>query len=337
MSNSVLPRGHPNSTSENALSLLVPKTFEAIKIGTEILRYNDAKLDWTPVNLSTSSKPDDLRRTFDDFVLFKDILILFKRGKDSEALSRLENLKKDNTEQAPGARDTSCSSEEDSSAEESLPSSSSEDSASELSAYESCSQGSTEYPSYDEESDDEENKDQSVAKNAMDKAASEADNSSVSLSEDGSDTDTSDDSRERAILTHQQFVAQLYADDHSSDDERQVAYYSSDGDDSFVYARPIFPDASKPTQGPGGAFKCSIGVFSLKSNPPSRLFHYEQHVPVMLYDSPPAIHPTRPLVVWPIACGDILFANYEENRYFIRQSRATSIFSKMDPSNWPYI
>lgn len=280
------------------------------------------------VNLGASLGPDDLRLTFDDFILFKDMLILFKRARNPTALRKIQKLKKTKAKPAQDTRDKSSSSEEESSAEESLPTSSSEDSASELSAYESCSQGSNEYSSYNEDSAEEEHEEPSEIKNPMEQTASEAEDSSVSASDSASDSSKTSQI-ERAILTSEQFLGQLYADDRSSDDE--IAYYSSDDDDSFVYARPIFPDADKPRQGPGGAFHCSIGVFSLKSSPPARLFHYEQNVPVMLYDSPPIIHPTRPLIVWPISCGDILFADYEENRYFLRQSRATSSFSKMHP------
>lgn len=329
VSDTVLPQGNSRLTAKSALSASICKTLSAIKIGSEILRYSDARPNWIPVNLGTPSEPDDLRLTFDDFRVFKDILVVFKRGRDPTASKKLE---KNAVKSAQNARDRSSSSEEESSAEDSVPSSSSEEAAPELSAYESCSQGSTEYSSYNEELDDEESKEPSVSGDALEEAASEADDSSVSCSDGASDaSDSSDHSRERVIVTNEQFVGQLYADDRSSDDESQIFYYSGDSDDSFIYARPSFPDADKPRQEPGGAFKCSIGVFDLKSDPSARLFHYEQYMPVMLYDSPPVIHPTRPLIVWPISCGDILFADYEENRYFLRQSRATSSFSKMHP------
>lgn len=62
----------------------------------------------------------------------------------------------------------------------------------------------------------------------------------------------------------------------------------------------------------------SLSVYDISSGHPVRLFHLQQNLPVMLYSSPPAIHPTKSLVAWPLGGGDILFADYLANTFFIR-------------------
>jgi hypothetical protein len=46
------------------------------------------------------------------------------------------------------------------------------------------------------------------------------------------------------------------------------------------------------------------------------LFHYRGRYHVLLHDSPPAIHPIHPLVVWPLSGCQLLFADFEKNSYF---------------------
>jgi hypothetical protein len=62
----------------------------------------------------------------------------------------------------------------------------------------------------------------------------------------------------------------------------------------------------------------------------SRCFYFTraQAAPVVLYNSPPAFHPSDPLVVWPLGEGSILFADFMLKTYFVRELRASISHSK---------
>ena len=60
-------------------------------------------------------------------------------------------------------------------------------------------------------------------------------------------------------------------------------------------------------------------VYDLNQSHPVQLFTFSHLLTTVLEDSPPVIHPTKPLVVWPLSNGDILFADYRANSYFIRK------------------
>ncbi|KAJ4480945.1 hypothetical protein J3R30DRAFT_3287851 [Lentinula aciculospora] len=90
--------------------------------------------------------------------------------------------------------------------------------------------------------------------------------------------------------------------------------------------------------GPAALFKprsdiqASISVFAIRTStephsPPQRLFHYAQELPIVLYNSPPIIHPFKSLIVWPIGRGDVLFADFSCRSYFTRKLRLTTSHS----------
>ncbi|CAG8981390.1 hypothetical protein HYALB_00009602 [Hymenoscyphus albidus] len=61
-----------------------------------------------------------------------------------------------------------------------------------------------------------------------------------------------------------------------------------------------------------------ITVVDVSQTPPKQIFLHNHQLPVALNGSPPAIHPTQPLVVWPLSGGNVLFADFMNNSYFIR-------------------
>jgi len=65
-------------------------------------------------------------------------------------------------------------------------------------------------------------------------------------------------------------------------------------------------------------------IYDLQSGNPVQVFKYSQDLPVALYDSPPVIHPTKPLVVWPLCGGELLFVNIEGKSYFVRKARPST-------------
>ncbi|KAL2857204.1 hypothetical protein BJY01DRAFT_262670 [Aspergillus pseudoustus] len=68
-----------------------------------------------------------------------------------------------------------------------------------------------------------------------------------------------------------------------------------------------------------GSKRTSIRVYDSTRPESVPVFHYTGFVKGDLFDSPPAFHPTKPLLVWPLGDADILFANYETNTYFTRE------------------
>ena len=78
-----------------------------------------------------------------------------------------------------------------------------------------------------------------------------------------------------------------------------------------------------------------LAIYDTSVSPPTQVFQFIQPLPIMLYESPPAIHPTKPLVVWPLCGGDVLFADYEGKSYFIRRARTTTRKSKSPLNNLP--
>lgn len=67
-----------------------------------------------------------------------------------------------------------------------------------------------------------------------------------------------------------------------------------------------------------------LQIYDLKQDPPKSLFELSPTLPLLLYESPPIIHPTKPLVVWPLFGGDILFVDFEGQTHFTRRTRLTT-------------
>lgn len=80
--------------------------------------------------------------------------------------------------------------------------------------------------------------------------------------------------------------------------------------------------------------KVSLTIFNTRSPVPERVFRFTRELPYLLYDSPPAIHPFETLAVWPLGGGNVLFADFEVNTYFIRELRPSKLHS--ESIFWPF-
>ncbi|KAJ7201264.1 hypothetical protein GGX14DRAFT_524384 [Mycena pura] len=58
------------------------------------------------------------------------------------------------------------------------------------------------------------------------------------------------------------------------------------------------------------------------------LFNFTHHLRYLLHESPPIIHPRFSLLVWPLSCGDILFADFSAKTYFIRRIRPSTAHTR---------
>lgn len=76
--------------------------------------------------------------------------------------------------------------------------------------------------------------------------------------------------------------------------------------------------------------RATITVFDTQSC--TRLFRLRRPIKCRLFASPPVFHPTKSLVVWPLADGDVLFLDYLAKTYFIRRLQPSTPHSKSDQS-----
>ncbi len=75
--------------------------------------------------------------------------------------------------------------------------------------------------------------------------------------------------------------------------------------------------------------KMVLAVLDTRGEKPKKVFQYTHSLSLMLYDSPPAIHPHHPLVAWPLGAGDVLFADFALKTYFTRKLRASAPHSTL--------
>ena len=110
-----------------------------------------------------------------------------------------------------------------------------------------------------------------------------------------------------------------------SDDNKEDLHFDSDDEERLTrrmaYSRQYRKHDAKIQQG-------VLQIYDLAVSPPTQIFTFTHPLPLMLYESPPAIHPTKSLVVWPLCGGDIMFADFEGKSYFIRRARTTTHKSK---------
>ena len=110
-----------------------------------------------------------------------------------------------------------------------------------------------------------------------------------------------------------------------SDDNKENLHFDSDDEERLTrrmaYSRRYRKRDAKVQQG-------VLKIYDLAISPTTPIFTFTHPLPLMLYESPPAIHPTKALVVWPLCGGDIVFADFEGKSYFIRRARTTTRKSK---------
>lgn len=179
-------------------------------------------------------------------------------------------------------------------------------------AEETCSEGSTDFDSDEESSDDEtgENDGSSSGDNDASSAEATADEGSSDDSYDSSSSYDEDGypkpSRKRSSQRRKETLA-------SGIIESNLIFDEGDGQATRTRERPMSRLSERKNM-----INASLSVYDIGSGHPVRLFKLQQKLPVMLYSSPPALHPSKSLVAWPLGGGDILFADYMANTFFIR-------------------
>ncbi|KAK8178822.1 hypothetical protein BC567DRAFT_263432 [Phyllosticta citribraziliensis] len=121
-----------------------------------------------------------------------------------------------------------------------------------------------------------------------------------------------------------------FHDDDSDGQEAYVALNDSESDDNETL--PIgmiqairLQDLKKQTR---TDLQASIQIFRTSESGLEHLFRLRQPLHLPLFDSPPAIHPRHPLVVWPVGPSTIIFLDYERKTYFIRKLRPSKSYTR---------
>lgn len=180
------------------------------------------------------------------------------------------------------------------------PLTSSDDSSSNSSEAEPDSDDESEAPQDDGASD--------TAVNSYGQMYEESDSDGGDVDFDcGSDSDSYEGDYESDWSDYNNHEEDLHFD--SDDEERLVR--------QMAYSRQDRKRDAKVQQG-------VLTIYDVAVSPPNPIFTFVHQLAIMLYDSPPVIHPTEPLVVWPLCGGDVLFADFEGKSYFIRRARTTT-------------
>ena len=127
----------------------------------------------------------------------------------------------------------------------------------------------------------------------------------VTITRSGENED--DSKSENSILSH--YSQSLYST--SGDEEDSDYEHEGKKLDNLLFGRL---KASKTD----GAHRISVRIFDTVNKQQKPIFHFSQHVERSLFSSPPVFHPSKPLMVWPLGAGEVLFANYQNNTYFTR-------------------
>jgi hypothetical protein len=183
-------------------------------------------------------------------------------------------------------------------------------SESENSAYETCSEGSTDFDSDDGDDETSENEGD-FGDELSESSAEETDLES----EDSALEDKADEAPRRTITLN-------YKPPVDNKFELQGENLKQKDD------RPTYPGMPGRFRDPKDRIKAAVAVYDVSSGQSVRLFHYEHDIPAMLYDSPPVLHLSKSLVVWPLGGGEVLFADYVEKTYFVRAVMPTTSDSK---------
>ena len=127
------------------------------------------------------------------------------------------------------------------------------------------------------------------------------------------------------------------------EDEEEVIEANEDDEDDNVYADSDSDDGVDPSTFAFGQVKAYGGEDGRRHRtrgsrngkhpvspqvqqavvqvfgPEGRVFRFRRKTTDALLDSPPVLHPTEPLLAWPLSGREVLFADYEDKTYFIRE------------------
>jgi hypothetical protein len=188
--------------------------------------------------------------------------------------------------------------------------------------YESWSEGSTDNEDivdsdYADSNGEEENL---FTDSSSEEESGEASEASSASQEDSTESDADASSVDDSYVP----AEAIYGYQSDSDDEDHAWGHAMDA--RLGGSRRVASDrhSSSTPQEP----EMLLTVFDISGGVPKKLFHYTHPLTIMIYASPPAIHPRAPLVAWALGAGDVLFADFVGKTFFTRKLRPSARYSK---------
>ncbi|KAL4784384.1 hypothetical protein BJX76DRAFT_367696 [Aspergillus varians] len=118
-----------------------------------------------------------------------------------------------------------------------------------------------------------------------------------------------------------------YLDDDSDGDDAYVPIDESDCDsDGGLHLRSRYGQALRKST--KSDLEASLKVFSRSVKGLKCVFQLSRPLDLLLYDSPPALHPSKPLIIWAMSPGNVLFADFQQKTWFRRKLRPTTTFTR---------
>jgi hypothetical protein len=312
-----------------------------LRIGSQLFILGDEG-EYAPLLLDTAATIDAVPPYFEEFASRGPVIILASRAhtaaqKQQDRFRDIEDFGKDFKRQEKLATVIDCDSDEgaddavdlessdednDGTLADSTGSSDSDVSAEE---YESWSEASTE----DERDIDSDNDDAAPAGSS----SSSSDSSAVDPSDDAGSEDgaASDSSEDPPPLPATAFLAFAGQDSDEEDDYWGVEVGARldaihEGPTAIPQRKLPGPDTSPGIE--SGPEMVLTVLDASARDAPTVLFRHRHPLVFMLYASPPVVHPSKPLVVWPLGAGDVLFADIAAKSYFVRKLRLSTTRSE---------
>ncbi|KAL3479827.1 hypothetical protein BJX99DRAFT_255263 [Aspergillus californicus] len=147
--------------------------------------------------------------------------------------------------------------------------------------------------------------------------------SSEPSSSDNDSSDAESDSSGLGATPYSRFLCGFLDDDSDGDDAYVPLDESGEESDGRATYRRVF--RKKPRK---PDLEASLRVFSRSEAGLKCIFQLSRSIDLLVYDSPPVLHPFKPLIVWPMSPGNVLFADFEQKTWFRRRLRPTSTFTR---------
>ncbi|KAI0046457.1 hypothetical protein FA95DRAFT_1371839 [Auriscalpium vulgare] len=185
--------------------------------------------------------------------------------------------------------------------------------------YESWSEGSSDT---EEDLDSDFDEDEGPASSSDDDDTEDEEQDSTSEEED-TKSETSEDLPPLSINATAELLRALKSQpDLDSDDEEGIWGLEVDAHlGTFTgHVHPALKEGSASREP-----EILLTIFDTSAGgSPKKVFQYSHSLSFMLYASPPVMHPNKSLVVWPLGAGDMLFADFIANTYFVRKLRPSA-------------
>ena len=318
----ICPPGSPRLISTSVNPNFKHKAAESVAFADEAAclifgnRLLDQRGDDIPVRLDERAAKPHFEPLSTDFAKRGDVVVIGRRSVHKQAREREPKVTRTSKAQIkePQDSDGDSSAEEIEKSDDDYSSTSSEDN----SADETCSEGSTE-PESDEcvsELSSEEDFISDEEEEDSDGKPDELDDS-----EDGGETELKPDDYEVTTKPEPSVRREMLTLNVWTKSAEDKLDFEGEGLKKES-ERAAYPGLPGRFRDPKDRITATAAVYNIGSG--MRLFHYEHDIPAMLYHSPPVLHPNVPLLVWPLGGGEVLFADYDRNTYFVRAIMPTT-------------